>query len=177
MSNIPLDAQIGKYCIIEGDVRFGSGVVIHGFVNLYGCTIGDEVRIGPFVEIQKEVVLGNRVRVQSHTFVCSNVIIENDVFIGHNVTFVNDRYPTVEKANSGTWISEPIFVSKGVSIGSGATILCGLKIGEGAVIGAGSLVTCDVSSHTVVAGVPAKKIRNLSASEMFQGGRPNNPSQ
>ena len=177
MSNIPHDTQIGEYCSIADNVRFGSGVVIHGFVNLYGCTIGDEVRIGPFVEIQKETVLGNRVRVQSHTFVCSNVIIENDVFIGHNVTFVNDRYPTVEKANAGTWISESIFVGKGVSIGSGATILCGLKIGEGAVIGAGSLVTQDISSHTVVAGVPAIKLRSLSADEMFQGGQSNNPPQ
>ena len=177
MPPLPPDAQIGNYCTIAEDVRFGSGVVIHGHVNLYGCSLGDEVRIGSFVEIQKEAVLGNRVRVQSHTFICSNVVIENDVFIGHNVTFTNDKYPTTRKAEAGTWISESTHVGKGASIGSGATILCGLKIGEGAVIGAGSLVTHDVPSHMVVVGVPARKFRKLSESEMYQGGQSINQSK
>jgi UDP-2-acetamido-3-amino-2,3-dideoxy-glucuronate N-acetyltransferase len=171
MSPIPPDAQIGKYCTIADDVRFGSGVVVHGFVNLYGCSLGDGVRIGPFVEIQKEAVLGNRVRVQSHTFICSNVVIDNDVFIGHNVTFINDRYPTTPKTDAGTWVSEPTHVSRGASIGSGATILCGVRIEEGALVGAGSVVTRDVPAHTVVAGVPAQTIRKLSKNEIDQGGQ------
>lgn len=171
MSPIPPDAKIGKYCTIAEDVRFGSGVVVHGFVNLYGCSLGDGVRIGPFVEIQKEAVLGNRVRVQSHTFICSNVVIEDDVFIGHNVTFINDRYPTIQKTDTDTWVSEPTHVSKRASIGSGATVLCGIRIEEGARVGAGSVVTRDVPAHTVVAGVPARTIRRLLEKEIEQGGQ------
>jgi len=171
MPQIPTDAQIGKYCTIAEDVCFGSGVVVHGFSNLYGCSLGNGVRIGSFVEIQKEAILGDRVRVQSHTFICSNVVIENDVFVGHNVTFINDRYPTTQKADADTWTTEPTYVGKGASIGSGATIMCGLRIAEGAVIGAGSLVVHDVPAHTVVAGVPAQTLRKLSANEINQGGQ------
>jgi UDP-2-acetamido-3-amino-2,3-dideoxy-glucuronate N-acetyltransferase len=157
------NVQIGKYCTISEDVQFGSGVIIHGFANLYGCKLGNEVKIGPFVEIQKNVILGNGVRVQSHTFICSDVVIGDQVFIGHHVCFVNDRYPTAEKAAAGTWVSESIRVGDRVSIGSGATILCGLEIGEGAMIGAGSVVTRDVPPYAVVTGVPARTLRTLSA--------------
>lgn len=164
--------QIGQYCTIASDVEFGSGVIIHGFANLYGCRIGDNCRIGTFVEIQKDAVLGKRIRVQSHSFICSDVIIEDDVFIGHNVSFVNDRYPTSAKADSGKWEAEGVRVCKGASIGTGAVILCGVEIGEGAVVGAGSVVTQNISAHSIAAGVPAKFIRQLSSGEKWIGGQP-----
>ena len=164
--------QVGKYCTIAPDVELGDRVIVHGFANLYGCKIGDGCRIGTFVEIQQNTTLGKRVRVQSHTFICSNVEIQDDVFIGHNVSFINDRYPTSSKANIGTWKAEEVHVGRGVSIGTGSVILCGIEIGEGAVIGAGSVVTHDVSSHTVVFGVPAKVIRKLTPEEQGLGGKP-----
>jgi len=156
-----MDTRIGEYCTISKDVKFGKNVVVHGHANLYGCRIGDDCRIGTFVEIQSDAVIGNRVRVQSHTFICSDIIIEDDVFIGHNVNFINDRYPTVPKAAAGTWKSEKSLVKRGASIGTGSVILCGVEIGEGAVIGAGSVVTKDVPSNVVAAGVPARIIRSL----------------
>lgn len=134
---VPLNTQIGKYCVVSDDVEIGKNVVLHGFVNLYGCKIGDDSRIGTFVEIQSEVILGKRARVQSHSFICSNVVIEDDVFVGHNVSFINDRHPTSPKAMSGAWTLEGIRVGRGASIGTGAVILCGVDIGEGAVIGRG----------------------------------------
>ena len=144
---------------ITDDVKLGKGVVIFEFVNLYGCEIGDESRIGTFVEIQRDVIVGRRVRIQSHTFICSGVRIEDDVFIGHGVTFINDRYPSAERAREGTWRMEGVVVRKGASIGSGAAILGGVTIGEGAVIGAGAVVTKHVPDRAVVAGIPARMLR------------------
>ncbi|MBT6052162.1 MAG: N-acetyltransferase, partial [Candidatus Scalindua sp.] len=133
-----MSVQIGKYCEISEDVRFGDNVIVHGHANLYGCRIGDDCMIGTFVEIQRDVNVGKRVRIQSHTFICSNIVIEDDVFIGHNVSFANDRYPTSRKATDGTWISEEGLIRRGASIGNGVAILCGVGIGEGAIVGAGS---------------------------------------
>ena len=166
-----MSARIGEYCTISDDVEFGDNVVVHGHANLYGCVIGEESRIGTFVEIQCDVAIGKRVRVQSHTFICSDVTIEDDVFIGHNVNFINDRYPTVPKAGDGTWTSESCRVKRGASVGTGATIMCGVEIGEGAVVGAGSLVTKDVPPHAVVTGVPSRIIRMLPPDEQWSGGQ------
>jgi len=140
-------------------VKLGRDVAIFEFVNLYGCEVGDESRIGAFVEIQRDAVIGRRVRIQSHTFICSGVRIGDDVFVGHNVTFINDRHPSAEGARSGAWTLEPTVVEARVSIGSGAVILCGLTIGAGARIGAGAVVTRDVPPGAIVAGVPAKELR------------------
>jgi acetyltransferase-like isoleucine patch superfamily enzyme len=168
-----MEPSIGSFCTIADDVIFGAGVIVHGHANLYGCRIGDQSRIGTFVEIQRDVLIGKRVRIQSHTFVCSEVTIEDDVFVGHNVNFINDRYPTARKAASGDWKSERTLVGKGASLGTGAIILCGISIGEGAVIGAGSVVTRDVAPHTVVAGNPARQIRTLAPEESWSGGERN----
>ena len=144
-----------RFVIVADDVKLGRDVVVFEFVNLYGCEIGDESRIGTFVEIQRDASIGRRVRVQSHTFICSGVRIEDDVFIGHNVTFINDRHPSAEGARTGKWTLEPTLVKAGASIGSGAVILCGITIGEGARIGAGAVVTRDVPAGATVVGVPA----------------------
>lgn len=149
-----------RFVNIADDVTLGRDVAIFEFVNLYGCEIGDESRIGAFVEIQREVVVGRRVRVQSHTFICSGVRIGDDVFVGHNVTFINDRHPTAEGARTGEWTLEPIVVGDGASIGSSAVIMCGVTIGAGARIGAGAVVTKDVPPGATVAGVPARPIRS-----------------
>ena len=163
--------RIGPFSSVAPDVIFGARVQVFGHANLYGCTIGDDSRIGTFVEIQRNALLGKRVRVQSHTFICSGVIVEDDVFISHNVSFVNDRYPTAPKsAPPGTWTQEDARVCRGASIGTGSVILCGLTIGEGAVVGAGSVVTRDVPPHTVVAGVPARVLRMLAPDERWLGG-------
>ena len=148
-----------RFVNIADDVKLGRDVAIFEFVNLYGCEVGDESRIGAFVEIQRDAVIGRRVRIQSHTFICSGVRIGDDVFVGHNVTFINDRHPSAEGARSGAWTLEPTVVESRVSIGSGAVILCGLTIGEGARIGAGAVVTRDVPPGAIVAGVPAKELR------------------
>jgi len=147
-----------RFVNVADDVTLGRDVAIFEFVNLYGCSIGDESRIGTFVEIQCDVSIGRRVRVQSHTFICSGVRVEDDVFIGHNVTFINDRHPSAEGARSGQWTLEPTTVHAGASIGSGAVILCGLTIGPGARIGAGAVVTHDVPAGATVAGVPARAL-------------------
>ena len=147
-----------RFVNVADDVKLGRDVAIFEFVNLYGCEIGDESRIGAFVEIQRDAVIGRRVRVQSHTFICSGVHIEDDVFVGHNVTFINDRHPTAEGARTGSWTLETTVVKAGASIGSGAVILCGLTIGAGARIGAGAVVTADVPSGATVAGVPARPL-------------------
>ena len=149
-----------RFVNIADDVTLGRDVAIFEFVNLYGCEIGDESRIGAFVEIQRDVVVGRRVRVQSHPFICSGVHIGDDVFVGHNVTFINDRPPTAEGARSGEWTLEPIVVGDGASIGSSAVIMCGVTIGAGARIGAGAVVTKDVPPGATVAGVPARPIRS-----------------
>jgi acetyltransferase-like isoleucine patch superfamily enzyme len=126
--------------------------------------------VGRFVEIQRDVQIGKRVRIQSHTFICSGIVIEDDVFIGHNVNFINDRHPTVPKAEDGSWSLEGSRVCRGASIGTGAVVLCGVTIGEGAAVGAGSVVTKDVAPHTMVVGVPAHFVRELSSAERWDAG-------
>jgi UDP-2-acetamido-3-amino-2,3-dideoxy-glucuronate N-acetyltransferase len=147
-----------RFVNVADDVTLGRDVAIFEYVNLYGCQIGDDSRIGAFVEIQRDAVIGRRVRIQSHTFICSGVRIEDDVFVGHNVTFINDRRPSAEGARTGVWTLEPTLVEAGASIGSGAVILCGLTIGKGARIGAGAVVTRDVPSGATVVGVPARRV-------------------
>ncbi len=151
---------------IAADVTFGRDVKVADFVNLYGCAIGDESRIGPFVEIQKNAVVGRRCKIGSHSFICEGVTLEDEVFVGHGVIFVNDRFPrsttdTGAVAGDGDWVCESTRVKRRAAIGSGATILCGVTIGEEAIVGAGSVVTGDVAARTVVAGNPAREIRAL----------------
>lgn len=146
------------------NVKLGKDVVINDFVNLYGCTIGDNSKIGPFVEVQKNSLIGKNCKISSHTFICEGVEIEDNVFIGHNVTFINDRYPRAVNEDGSLkteadWKLEKTYVKKGASIGSSSTILCGITIGENAVVGAGSIVTKDVKPDTIVAGNPAKQIK------------------
>jgi len=150
-----------KYCCITDDVKLGKNVKIFSFVNLYGCEIGDDTKIGAFVEIQKGVKVGKKCRVSSHTFICEGVTIEDGVFIGHNVTFINDKYPkSINSDDSMTtekdWILQPTHIKKGASIGSSVTILGGIVIGENAIVGAGSVVTKNVPDNSIVYGVPAK---------------------
>lgn len=149
---------------IAPDVKLGKGVQIYGFVNLYGCEIGDETRIGTFVEIQRGAKVGKRVKVSSHTFICEGVTIEDEVFIGHNVSFINDRFPRATRADGNLqtpadWTLERTLVKRRASIGTSATILCGVVIGENAVVGAGSVVTRDVPDNAVVAGNPARFLK------------------
>ena len=146
------------------DVEFGEGVVVQPFVNLYGCRIGDETRVGPFVEIQRGAVIGARCKVQSHTFICDGVEIGDNVFVGHGVMFVNDKFPQATNssgalAREDDWTLLPIRVESGAAIGSGAVILGGVTIGERALVGAGAVITRDVAAGAVVAGVPAKPLR------------------
>jgi acetyltransferase-like isoleucine patch superfamily enzyme len=156
--------QISAYQRIAPDVRLGRGVRIYAFVNLYGCEIGDESRVGTFVEIQKGAKIGARCKIQSHTFICEGVTIESEVFVGHGVTFINDRRPMAtnpdgELKTETDWICERTLVKQGASIGSGATVLGGITIGEYAIVGAGSVVTKDVPAHSVVAGNPARLLK------------------
>ena len=151
---------------IAPDVRLGRDVKIYDFVNLYGCEIGDDTKIGTFVEIQKGASIGKRVKISSHTFICEGVTIEDHVFIGHGVIFTNDLYPRAttpfgQMQTDADWTVVPTRVCKGASIGSGATILCGVEIGEGAIVGAGSVVTKDVAPGTIVAGNPARVLRSV----------------
>ena len=153
-----------KFQSIAADVKLGRDVKIFEFVNLYGCEIGDESRIGTFVEIQRGATVGRRVKIQSHTFICEGVSIEDHVFVGHGVTFINDKYPSAvtaegELAGDGDWTMVPTVVRKGATIGSGSIILCGVEIGEGAIVGAGSVVTKSVPARTIVAGNPARVLR------------------
>jgi acetyltransferase-like isoleucine patch superfamily enzyme len=152
---------------IAPDVKLGRNVRLHGFVNLYGCEIGDDVKIGTFVEIQKGVKIGNRCKISSHTFICEGVTLEDEVFVGHNVTFTNDRYPRATNGNGqlqteADWACIRTLVKRGASIGSGTTLLCGITIGGNAMIGAGSVVTRDVPPDTVVAGNPARVVKSLA---------------
>jgi acetyltransferase-like isoleucine patch superfamily enzyme len=152
---------------IAPDVKLGRNVRIYGFTNLYGCEIGDDVKIGTFVEIQKGARIGNRCKISSHTFICEGVTLEDEVFIGHNVTFINDRHPRAtngagELQTEADWVCIPTVVRRGASIGSGAVMLCGVTIGENATIGAGSVVTRDVPPGAVVAGNPARVIKSPS---------------
>jgi acetyltransferase-like isoleucine patch superfamily enzyme len=155
---------------IASDVKLGKEVKIYAFVNLYGCEIGDQCQLGTFVEVQKGAKIGRRVKISSHTFICEGVEIEDDVFIGHSVTFINDKYPRAT-ATSGElqteedWECIGTLIKKGASIGSNATILCGVTIGEDALVGAGSVVTCDVPPEVVVAGNPARIINKFSTAK------------
>ena len=149
---------------IAPDVKLGKNVSIQDFVNLYGCEIGDNTKIGPFVEIQKGAKIGKSCKVQSHTFICEGVTIEDYAFVGHNVTFINDLYPrsTTDDGSLQTeadWAVVPTVIKKGASIGSSATLLCGVTVGERAIVGAGSVVTKDVPADTIVVGNPARVIR------------------
>jgi len=153
-----------QYCCIAPNVKMGQRVKIYAFTNLYGCEIGDDVKIGTFVEIQKGVRVGNRCKISSHSFLCEGVTLEEGVFIGHGVTFINDRFPRATNEDGtlqteADWACVPTTVKRGASIGSGATIMCGITIGEGATVGAGSVVTKDVPAGTVVAGNPARVLR------------------
>jgi UDP-2-acetamido-3-amino-2,3-dideoxy-glucuronate N-acetyltransferase len=149
--------------LVAPDVRLGRDVQLRAFVNLYGCEIGDETRIGTFVEIQKGVKIGRRCKISSHTFICEGVTVEDEVFIGHSVTFINDRLPKAttdegQLQSEADWKCQQTLIKRGASIGSGATLLGGITVGEHALIGAGSVVTRDVSAHTTVAGNPAAAI-------------------
>jgi len=155
-----------EFSRISPDVHFGENVRCYAFVNLYGCDIGDDSKIGTFVEIQKGAKIGKHVKVSSHTFICEGVTVEDDVFIGHSVVFINDKYPrsTTQGGQLQTeadWKVVPTLIKKGASIGSNATILCGVTIGEGAIVGAGSVVTKDVPDWHIVAGVPARIVRSV----------------
>ncbi len=151
---------------IAPDVKLGKDVKIYDFVNLYGCEIGDESKIGTFVEIQRGARIGRRVKISSHTFICEGVQIEDQVFVGHGVTFINDKYPRAttgsgELQSDRDWTVVPTVVRRGASIGSGSTILCGVEIGERAIVGAGSVVTRNVPPGAIVAGNPASVLRQV----------------
>ena len=155
-----------EFCRIAHDVILGKDVKIHAFVNLYGCSINDNTKIGAFVEIQKGVFVGKNCKISSHTFICEGVTIEDNVFVGHNVTFINDRFPKAITAEGGLqteadWAVVPIKVESGASIGSSVTILCGVTIGAGALVGAGSVVTRDIPPYEIWAGNPAKFLRKV----------------
>lgn len=167
-----MDVSIGYSgtCKIAPDVKLGDGVKIYEFVNLYGCEIGDNTKIGTFVEIQKGVKIGKQCKISSHTFICEGVTIEENVFVGHNVTFINDTYPRATREDGGLqtendWRCVPTVIKRGASIGSSATLLCGITVNENAIIGAGSVVTKDVPANTIVAGNPARILRKINSPE------------
>jgi acetyltransferase-like isoleucine patch superfamily enzyme len=160
---------MNPYLSIAPDVKLGRDVKLSKFINLYGCEIGDETKVGAFVEIQKNATIGKRCKISSHTFICEGVIIEDNVFIGHGVTFINDSYPraTTGDGNLQTesdWKVERTLIKRGASIGSGSTILSNVTVGEGAIVGAGSLVTKDVAPNSIVAGNPARFLRHVEES-------------
>jgi acetyltransferase-like isoleucine patch superfamily enzyme len=157
---------MNDYLCIAPDVRLGQGVKLAKFINLYGCEIGDETKVGAFVEVQKNARIGKRCKISSHTFICEGVTIEDNVFVGHGVTFINDAYPRAANPDGtlqteADWKVETTLVKKGASIGSGSTILSKITIGENAIVGAGSVVTRDVPANVIVAGNPAKFLRKL----------------
>ena len=159
-------------CIAD-DVKLGANVRLSKFINLYGCQIGDDTKIGAFVEIQKNATVGRRCKISSHSFVCEGVVIEDNVFIGHGVTFTNDAFPraTAPDGNLQTeadWTVQPTVIRRGASIGSGATILCNLTVGENAIVGAGSVVTRDVPPNVIVAGNPARILRAIQPNPEVQ---------
>jgi acetyltransferase-like isoleucine patch superfamily enzyme len=159
---------MSAYTCISDDVKLGTNVRLGKFINLYGCEIGDETRIGAFVEIQKNARVGNRCKISSHSFICEGVVIEDNVFIGHGVTFINDTYPratTLEGSlqTEADWKVERTIIKKGASIGSGATILANTCVGENAIVGAGSVVTKDVPPNAIVIGNPAKVLRYIES--------------
>lgn len=162
-----------EFCSIAPSVKLGQSVKLSKFINLYGCSIGDETKIGAFVEIQKNATIGCRCKISSHTFVCEGVTIEDNVFVGHGVTFVNDSYPRAttpegELQTESNWKVEKTLVKRGASIGSGATILANLVIGENAIVGAGSVVTRDVPPNAIVAGNPAKILRLVEEGSLLK---------
>jgi acetyltransferase-like isoleucine patch superfamily enzyme len=156
---------MNEHLCITPDVKLGKGVKLSKFINLYGCEIGDDTKIGAFVEIQKNATVGKCCKISSHTFICEGVTVEDDVFIGHGVTFINDSYPRAttdgKLQTEADWKVERTVVKKGASIGSGATILSNTCIGENAIVGAGSVVTRDVPANTIVAGNPARVLRQI----------------
>jgi acetyltransferase-like isoleucine patch superfamily enzyme len=165
---------VSEFCSITSDVKLGRGVRLSKFINLYGCRIGDDTKIGAFVEIQKNATVGSRCKISSHTFVCEGVTIEDNVFIGHGVMFINDSYPRATTPEGGLqtekdWRVEKTTIKRGASIGSGATILSNVVIGENAIVGAGSVVTRDVPPNTIVAGNPAKILRSISSPTLVNG--------
>ena len=158
---------MSEFCCITPDVKLGRDVRLSRFINLYGCQIGDETKIGAFVEIQKNASIGCRCKISSHTFICEGVTIEDNVFVGHSVTFINDSFPRAttgggELQSEKDWRVETTLVKRGASVGSGATILSNLVIGENAIVGAGSVVTRDVPPNTIVVGNPAKVLRSIT---------------
>jgi acetyltransferase-like isoleucine patch superfamily enzyme len=159
---------VNEFCSIAPDVKLGKGVRLSKFINLYGCEIGDETKIGAFVEIQKNAKVGRRCKISSHTFICEGVAIEDNVFIGHGVTFINDSYPRAttpegELQTESDWHVETTVIKRGASIGSGATVLSKVVVGENSVVGAGSVVTRDVPPNVIVAGNPAKILRSITS--------------
>ncbi len=161
---------MGEFLCVSDDVKLGRNVKLTKFINLYGCEIGDNSKIGAFVEIQKNARIGRNCKISSHTFICEGVVIEDDVFVGHNVTFINDLYPRATTAGGALqteddWSVGTTLIKKGASIGSSSTLLCGITIGENAIVGAGSVVTKDVPPDTVVAGNPARFMRKLVKEE------------
>lgn len=155
-----------KYVSVADDVKLGKNVKLANFVNLYGCAIDDNTKIGTFVEVQKNAFIGKNCKIQSHTFICEGVTIEDDVFVGHGVIFINDKYPRSTNGNGGLqteadWKVVPTIVKKGASIGSGSTVLCNVTIGENAIVGSGSVVTKDVPPNSIVAGNPARLVRRI----------------
>ncbi len=158
---------MNEFCSIAADVKLARGVKLSKFINLYGCQIGEDTKIGAFVEIQKNVTVGKNCKVSSHSFICEGVTIEDNVFIGHGVTFINDSYPRAtapdgQLQTEKDWKVERTLVKKGASIGSGATVLSNVVIGENAIVGAGSVVTREVPPNTVVAGNPARVLRSIN---------------
>lgn len=155
---------MNEYCTIAPDVKLGTGVTLSNFINLYGCEIGDETKVGAFVEIQKNARIGRRCKISSHTFICEGVLIEDNVFVGHGVTFINDSYPRATAPDGllqteSDWKVEKTVVKRGASIGSGVTVLSNVTIGENSIVGAGSVVTRDVPPNVIVAGNPARTLR------------------
>jgi acetyltransferase-like isoleucine patch superfamily enzyme len=161
---------MNSFNCIADDVKLGTNVRLSKFINLYGCEIGDETRIGAFVEIQKNATVGKCCKISSHTFICEGVVIEDNVFIGHGVTFINDSYPRATAADGkpqteADWKVERTVIRKGASIGSGVTILSNTSVGENAIVGAGSVVTKDVPPNSIVAGNPARILRSIEVSK------------
>jgi UDP-2-acetamido-3-amino-2,3-dideoxy-glucuronate N-acetyltransferase len=159
-------SMVDTYLSIAPDVKLGRDVKLSKFINLYGCEVGDETKVGAFVEVQKNATIGKYCKISSHTFICEGVTIEDNVFVGHGVTFINDSYPRATTAagqlqTEADWKVERTLVKKGASIGSGATILSSVSIGENAIVGAGSVVTKDVPPNVIVAGNPAKILRHI----------------
>lgn len=157
---------MNEYNSIADDVRLGRNVMLSRYINLYGCVIGDNTKIGAFVEIQKNAQIGSNCKISSHTFICEGVVMEDNIFIGHNVTFINDSYPRATNPGGSLqteadWHVEPTVVKRGASIGSGSTILSKVTIGENAMVGAGSVVTTNVPANTIVAGNPARVLKTI----------------